>query len=157
MGKDKHTEKIKFNRPVIEQNNKKSKRNKHITECSIIRMKNGCGICGSTNLAQHGVCYCTECEYEIYYFINKPEWTYDDKEVPHTQCECNISREHKIRGRIRVYNYKPEKYIYINVCMDCGATQSNYCPVCGITKRQCWKSSEGRLLCQICNYRNTLC
>ena len=154
MAKEKHKEQIKFDRPVVKQNSKKIKRNKHKTECSIKRFKNGCGICGSLNIAQHGVRYCTKCGLELYYFIEKPNYSWNiSNDVSKLKCKCVSYSKYKLRGRIRTFTSKPEKAIYVNVCLDCGATQSNYCPVCKSKVRECWKSTNGKLLCQRCNFR----
>ena len=154
MAKEKRKVQTKFDRPIVKQNIKKSKRNKHETECSIKRFKDGCGICGSSNIAQHGVRYCTKCSLEIYYFIEKPDFGwYCVEGVPELKCKCTDIHEYRFRGRLKTITSKPEKFLCVNVCLDCGSIQSNYCPVCGSKVRDCWKSTEGRLLCQRCNFR----
>lgn len=157
MAQEKHKEQIKFERPVVKQNVKKTKRNRHKTECSIKRFKEGCGICGSLNIAQHGVRYCTKCGIEVYYFIERSNCSWNlSNEVPKLKCKCLEHRKYKLRGRIKVFTSKPEKAIYVNACLDCGSIQSNYCPVCGSSVRECWKSINGKLLCQRCNFRGEI-
>jgi len=155
MAKEKRRIQTKFDRPIVKQNKKKAKRKKRERECSIKRFKDGCGICGSSNIAQHGVRYCTKCGEELYYFVNKPEFSFFQlKEIPELKCKCMDEHKYKFKGRERIFKSKPEKFIYVNVCLDCGATQSCYCPVCKQSKRQCWKNATGKRLCQVCNFRS---
>ena len=156
MAKEKKKEKAKFSRPIVVQNTRKVKRSKHKTECSVKRIKEGCGICGSLNIAQHGVRYCMECGSEIHYLIHRPSFWQMSDNIPPLKCKCIKTASYKIKGVLRYHTYKPEKFIYVEVCMDCGATRSNYCPVCGPEIKKCWKSITGQLLCQQCNYRRNV-
>lgn len=150
MAKEKIKKQIKFERPIIKQRTIKSKRKKHETECSIKKMRNGCGMCGSTNIGKHGVRYCTKCNEEIYYFIERSTFYWlESDDIDKLSCKC-MNEYHWKR---KWYSTKPEKFIYVSVCLDCGATQSNYCPVCGKDFRECWKGTWGDILCQKCNYR----
>lgn len=122
---------------------KKTKRNKHKTECSINR-KNGCGICGSLNIVRQGVKFCNICGKEED-FISEYLWSFMDVDYKRI-CDCK----------------DPECFRYTLIsrsvgvikCVDCGAVQDAFCP--NHKRHSCWKSSLGdKKYCPNCGFRET--
>ena len=140
-------EKTKKDKIEIPENIKKTKRNRHKTECSINRMK-GCGICGSLNVATQGISYCNVCGEEIE-ILSDQFWYYGIDGVP---CNCNYeSKIPRFKGR----KYRDIRHITVEKCLDCGAVKSRFCPNCKDRRSNdnCWKSWDGKKFCQSCGYR----
>ena len=141
---------------MVEQefdNIKKTKRNKHITECSIKRRTTGCGICGSENIVIQGVKYCDECGIEEEILIDSTYiFSVDAKRI----CDCICIYEHGKGKRKRIYKFDYTKSITVGKCLDCGAVRSSYCPNCGKRFKRCWKATNGSLFCVSCGYRKTI-
>lgn len=130
------------------QNYKKSKRNRHKTECSVIR-KTGCGICGSENIASQGVEYCEICGLEATFLVQDRGWfrgCWDRGE----QIDCDCVAEIIIRRRMQ--RYRKLNWIEVGKCLDCGAVRGRFCPNCK-NMRLCWVSAFGQKYCQRCGYR----
>lgn len=129
-------EKTKIDKQKAPLSPKKTKRNKHKTECSINR-KNGCGICGSLNIAEQGVRYCILCGEEAEYLVERYDFIFSQTSIP--TCECSIHRHHKI---------------WVRKCIDCGAVCSRFCP--NGKYHNCWKSNIGnKKWCNTCSYRRS--
>lgn len=144
MAKEKIRERVKFERPVISKANKKSKRNRHPTECSVIRRDRGCGICGSENIAEQGVEYCERCGKEVIIFRNTNNfgrWNVSNF--------CKCQKSWVVRTHVRYY--KPYRTIAVLKCMDCGAVMSCFCPNCK-PDRKCWYKA-GKSYCRKCGFR----
>ena len=142
MAKEKVRKKIKFERPEIKLNIKKTRRDKQATACSVSR-RNGCGICGSKNITKQGVEYCTKCSKEELVLINNSEWLFNLKS---NFCKCLLSW--KVKSY--TYHFKPYKIISVLKCMDCGAVMSNFCPNCKPDKN-CWYKA-GKFYCRKCGF-----
>jgi len=139
-------EKTKIDKIQIPENIKKTKRNRHKTECSINRMK-GCGNCGSRDVIIQGVKFCNICNNEIE-FLTEDDWiwNYTQIEVP---CTCTKIR---INHKGKKITYRDTNMIYVTKCIVCGSIKSNFCPNC--KNRNCWKSWDGKKFCQNCGYRS---
>lgn len=127
-------EKTKFDKSKEPLSIKKTKRNKRKTECSVNR-RNGCGICGSLNIAFQGVRWCSECGAEVEIFTDQ-RWSFLDKEksIP---CNCYIVFHRR--------KFKPTRETIIEKCMDCGSVKSKFCP--NNREHSCWKSWDGKKYC----------
>jgi len=138
-------EKTKLDKSVIPDNIKKTKRNRRKTEC-LINRRNGCGICGSLNVAFQGVAYCDVCGLEVEFLV-LGDWYFRKRETP----ACFCVKSHKnFKGKI-VY-YRDIKYIEVGKCLDCGSVQSSFCP--NNKDHRCWKSNlNNKKFCQNCGYR----
>lgn len=111
----------------------KSKRKRRETSCMDKRRGyHTCGICGSENLVQCGVIYCSQCGYE------KPFVSEDDWFFPREPFECDCDK--------RFYYHS---YHSVTLCEDCGAIKGPLCPNC---KRQCWSKGEKKF-CKHCGFR----
>ena len=138
-------EKTKKDKIKTPDNIKKTKRNRHKTECLINRM-HGCGVCGSRNTALQGITYCNICGQEIE-FLNSGDYIWGCTIDP----KCNCKKTRKNHKGILVF-YRDLNYIYVGKCLDCGAVKSSFCPNCK-RKRSCWKSWNGKKFCQSCGFR----
>jgi hypothetical protein len=128
-------------------NIKKTKRNKHITECNVKRRSSrNCGICGSENTADQGVYYCSNCDKEEEYLVLAPSWQYSGDK--NNVCNCIYVKVFGIRRYVSDYiaSYGVGK------CLDCGAVRSRYCPNCKDSGK-CWQSSFGERYCTKCGFR----
>ena len=139
-------EKTKENKLVAPENIKKTKRNRRKTEC-IINRRNGCGICGSLNVALQGVSYCNICGLEEEFLV-LGAWHFSNR-LGTPSCSC-VKGHKNFKGKI-VY-YRDIKYIDVGKCLDCGSVQSSFCP--NNKNHRCWKSSlNNKKFCQNCGYR----
>ena len=141
--------------PDYRENKKKSKRNRQKTECNAIRKAQGCGICGSENIAVQGVKYCNMCGEEVDFLAQDQSLWFMIKTGDKVPCEC--VEERVVRNK--PYAYRDIRTISVKKCMDCGATMSNYCPNCKTKGNwvgdRCWKSVIGwKLYCKRCGFRN---
>jgi len=134
--------------PEIEKY-RKAGRNRHKTECAVIRSKSGCGICGSENTASQGVRYCEICGEETEFFIDDSEYFRFGRD---DDVNCDCLAEHTFRGRTRWY--RRLNWIAVGKCLDCGAVRSSFCPN-GKNVRLCWQSASGQKYCQRCGYRRS--
>ncbi len=124
---------------------RKTKRNRHETECAVKRHGYGCGICGSLNVVYQGVIWCPECGAEIEWLSDNSAW-HKDKEL--RPCDCITPWTYK--GR--THTFRPLRSTYVLKCLDCGAIRSRFCPNCR-RDGHCWKHWDGRMYCQRCGYR----
>ena len=126
--------------PEIKVSSKKNKRSKRKTECSVLRSKTGCGCCGSQNVAEQGVVYCTECGAEAEYLTQGSFWV--RKSVEERLCGCGDAFWH-------------HRTISVGKCLDCGAVSSDaLCPNHGNGRgHRCWKHWSGSVYCKSCGYR----
>ena len=127
---------------------KKVKRNKRKTECSVVRSRTGCGICGSENTAQQGVLYCRECEAEEAYLVLDDGWWWprDLGIIPSCDCGHDWVGANGVQHKVRSYDRR-----CISVCLDCGAVASSFCPNGG--HHMCWRHWKGAKFCRDCGYR----
>lgn len=132
-------EKTKEDKLIEPTSIKKTRRNKRKTECSVNR-RNGCGICGSLNIAFQGVRWCEKCGEEIEVFTEH-RWGFLNKEEK-LSCDCHII----INNR----RFRSTKDIIIEKCIDCGAVRSKFCP--NDKRHNCWKSWDGKKYCS-CGFR----
>jgi len=110
----------------------KTRRGKHVkkkTACEAIRRSNGCGICGSENIAKQGVKFCNLCGKEIEFVIESTGFLWPDRTGIKLNCGCkgrwiDVPQEPKVLRALRV------QIIFILKCMDCGAVMSCFCPNC---------------------------
>jgi len=136
---------------------KKTKKNKHKTECSVNR-RDGCGICGSLNTCVQGVIYCPKCgaEEEILTnsWIRGHYWRSQDDEKE--LCKCTKLRlVRNMRNKIKeqkLVSISTRQFI-VEKCIDCGAVRSNFCP--NNKKHYCWQHWDGRKYCINCGYRKS--
>ena len=129
----------------------KSHRNKRETDCSIKR-REGCGICGSPNIAYQGVRYCNVCGEEEPYLSQRNYylWFKDNSEFE-PKCDCLALWTHKKKGKhVKVHWYRSVFDIKVKKCMDCGAVASRFCP--NGERHTCWKKG-GKLFCLTCGFR----
>lgn len=137
-------EKTKQDKIAEPLNQRKAKRNRRKTECSINR-RVGCGICGSLNVAYQGVKFCNVCGIEIE-TLQENEWYIGDGfRVP---CGCLATRA-GIKGHTR--KCRDLGSIKIGKCLDCSAVMSSFCP--NGKHHSCWKSWRGKMFCRNCGYR----
>jgi hypothetical protein len=129
---------------IIPENTKtKSKRKHRPTACvDMLRAYDGCGICGSKNLATHGVTYCKICEDELPFLILDYGYFFfgHDRDIKYPKCDC------KTKTR---FHAKYEK-ISVTECLDCGAVRGPKCPACG---KRLWAKDEKRFCKNYCGYR----
>jgi len=137
---------------------RKTRRDKRETACSVKRHKNGCGICGSLNVVQQGVVYCTECGEEIDFISDQHHyfyyWQRNEKDLEEPNCKC--LRIFPFGKKRAVKTYRPLKRITVEKCADCGAVKGYFCPNCNksSSRANCWKHWDGRIYCQNCSYKN---
>ena len=140
--------------PDYTENRRKSKRKRKQTDCSVIRQDymRGCGICGSENIANHGVKFCMMCGREAYFLVAQDG--YFTKTGVTISCNCEKSWTN---SKGKTFYYTEVRFFEVKECVDCGAVCSWFCPNCkdlaGYINRMCWKSMRGRLFCQNCNFR----
>jgi len=131
-----------------EETVKKTKRNKHPTECNVKRRSyNACGICGSENIADQGVYHCENCEKEEEFLILGPSWWYNKDR--NNMCDC----VHIFKIGKRTHTSDCIKKYAVGKCLDCGAVKSFTCPNCKEKNDNCWQSVYGEKYCQSCGYR----
>lgn len=147
MAKEKYKKQIKFERPIVSKTNKKAKRNRHVTECNVIRRDRGCGICGSENVAEQGIEYCTKCGKEVIIFRDVTDFSGWWGRSKSNFCKCQESWT----VRSHIHYYKPYKTIIVLKCMDCGAVMSSFCPNCK-PDRNCWYKAN-KVYCRKCGFR----
>ena len=140
---------------------RKSSHTKNPTTCSDTRRSgDACGICGSYNVVNQGVQYCTSCGLEVEsleqdsYF-----WWVMDSQKP--ICSCPLI-EKKFKNR--AHKISPRDSYSIGKCIDCGAVNSSrLCPNCGSGRGygfRTWRHWDGRIKCQSCGFtidEATLC
>ena len=139
----------------LENDNKvrKTKRNRRKTECTTLRSKTGCGVCGSQNVAHQGVLYCQICGEEEEYLIQLHD--YGMGFGADVTCDC-VEYSTSSKGALRIY--RKIKNIGVYKCIDCGAVgNKQFCPNNGsitpYSVRTCWKHWKGSIYCQVCGYR----
>jgi len=102
-----------------------------------------CGICGSSEIAWHGVLYCAYCDTEKT-FLTAEHWGYHswlrmDKGV---QLPCHHNRTH------RLYHIRR---ISVGSCLSCSSTFGPFCPNC---KKAHWVNPTGQKhYCLGCGFR----
>jgi hypothetical protein len=116
----------------------RSKRTKKPTVCAdkIRGYLRVCGICGSGNIAIHGVTYCTICGAEEPFLDLSPIFLLDyNRKIIKPICDC----------------IPQDKYghIYVRACIDCGAVTGPHCPVC---KSKMWAQNDKRYCTMLCGY-----
>jgi hypothetical protein len=127
--------------PLPEQSRHKGKRNRKPTACMDKRRGyRTCGICGSENLASHGVSWCNQCKEEIYFFILDGGWGASEK-IPNPGCKCDTHKH-------PYYPCFPN--ISVGVCLDCGAVKGPRCPVC---KSKMWVKDNKKYCKGYCGYK----
>jgi len=119
-----------------EVNTRKARRDKRKTECSINR-RNGCGICGSLNIAIQGVLYCDICKQELE-FLSEVRYIWEFRSY-NREDECNCNSK-----------YRSKYYYSVGKCLDCGAVRSSFCP--NDKYHKCWKKFNN-YYCTTCGYR----
>lgn len=130
-------------------NTRKTKRNKHTTEC-LVNQRVGCGVCGSLNICYQGVIYCLVCGLEVEILVDNRYWNYSDF-VP---CTCLAER----KSGSKTYEYRSVRSILVGKCLDCGAVKSCFCPNCKnqngcLVSRDCWKHWSGSTFCLTCGFK----
>lgn len=101
-----------------------------------------CGICGSGNIARHGVAFCTICEMEEPFTILAQDHFYKNQsEIKYPDCRC-----------VSEYKWHRSNFdaISVKACMDCGAVEGPRCPVC---KNKMWAKGDRRFCKGYCGYR----
>lgn len=155
---------VRIEEPVIPvENNRKTKTNKHVTVCKDKRRDpNHCGHCGSDEIAEQGVIYCTMCHSEKEYLIGKGEglrggrWYHSDYHEENRPCDC----WGKSWGPNNRFRQRPYIIKIVYKCMTCGSTGTISCPKCkdGKTKNwyrgKSWVSKLGDRFCQTCGFRS---
>jgi len=142
------------NHDVIDDNIvRKAKHNKKETSCYVKRNSDGCGICGSLNVAIQGVRYCGICGKEVPFlefnrFFNYMVRSDDYKHNP--KCNCIKIYTYKKGGFPKIEKYRDIKTISVGKCMDCGAVMSSFCP--NGKSHSCWRK-ENKYFCKTCGYR----
>jgi hypothetical protein len=126
-------------KPEIEEKEKhQSKHKKSETLCKDKRRSYfNCGICGSEDIVEQGVGYCSKCNAEVMFFETKrwfPKWP--------KICDCKLKYK-------EINKYKI--YLSVRKCVTCGATEAKTCPAC---KENCWTSTTGEKYCKRCGYRS---
>ena len=95
---------------------RKTKRNRHETECAVKRHGYGCGICGSLNVVYQGVIWCPECGAEIEWLSDNSAW-HKDKEL--RPCDC-----------ITPWTYKGRTLLmFTRIYIDFHKPHNNYSPI----------------------------
>jgi hypothetical protein len=128
---------------IPEETKSKGKRKHKPTACvDMRRAYNSCGICGSQNLASHGVNYCTICgEEEIFLVLGNGGWSWESRdEMEYPNCKCKTKHKYDIKY----------KRISVKECLDCGAVRGPKCPACG---KQLWARGKKRFCKNYCGYR----
>jgi hypothetical protein len=127
-----------------EETKTKGKRKHKPTACmDMSRAYNTCGICGSQNIASHGVNYCTMCGgEELFLVLDRMDWWFGGTrdEMKYPKCECKKKNQFDIKY----------KRISVKECLDCGAVKGPKCPACG---KQLWAKGEKRFCKNYCGYR----
>ena len=126
-----------------EETKTKGKPKRKPTACVDMRRAHGtCGICGSKNVASHGVNYCTICgKEEMFLVLGDSHWFWRDRdEIKNPKCDCKSkSKWHEKYNRISVKE-----------CLDCGAVKGPRCPACG---KPLWAKDERRFCKNYCGYQ----
>jgi hypothetical protein len=128
---------------ISEEVKAKSKRKHRPTACvDMRRAYNTCGICGSENLASHGVAYCKICgEEELFLVLDYGYYLFrGDKDIKYPKCLCKTKKK---------YDTKYDK-ISVTECLDCGAVRGPRCPVC---RKRLWVKDKKRFCKNYCGYR----
>jgi hypothetical protein len=128
---------------IPEEVKTKSKRKHRPTACvDMRRAYSTCGICGSENLASHGVAYCKTCGEENIFLVLS--YGYDlfgrDMDIEYPKCDC------KKKGQ---FDTKYDR-ISVTECLDCGAVKGPRCPVC---RKRLWAKGVKRFCKNYCGYR----
>jgi hypothetical protein len=126
-----------------EKTKTKGKRKHKPTACMDMRRAyNSCGICGSENIASHGVNYCTICgKEEIFLVLSGYDFFWgvrDEMEYPN--CKCKTESKYDIKY----------KRISVKECLDCGAVRGPKCPACG---KPLWARGVKRFCKNYCGYQ----
>lgn len=140
---------------IEKENTRKAKRNRHPTTC-LAKTKSGhynnCPFCGSEDLIEHGVNYCTFCDYDEYFFEHYPTWGLGKKCINHDK---DIEYHKKLKRNISKHTMRR---ISVVACSNCGAIRTGVCPNCKFKTRyfyhKPWKNHIGKIACSGCGFRS---
>lgn len=139
---------------VEEVPKRKTKRNRRKTECSVNR-RNGCGICGSSNICSQGVIYCEKCGEEKEFLENSISVYFYFSTLDNKICNCKeiyFADRKKPISQQRIVDKRPQ-YIGVGKCIDCGAVlKLRSCP--NNPEHKCWTHWNNKKYCNHCGYRS---
>jgi hypothetical protein len=147
---------VRTEEPSEEKTPRASRLKHRATACKDKRRDHGhCGLCGSGNVAYHGVLWCLDCGSEIAFFSHVPPsfFTFDLKEAGiEAPCGCSGKRQGNFIAML--------PYVEVTACLDCGAIGSGTCPVCTKNhgkpyhrRSSCWTGKFGEKYCRDCGLR----